>query len=116
MRTFAVYLNGKRLCLAGIGNDGVLTAIVNWVVGRGRRDMWLSVGGLISTTDEHVRWSNAKLHVGDQIKIKIRETASADDPKTRYPRDPDKELKAQKKYVRTMARRLGWKIQTSRSD
>ena len=72
MPTFEVYLNGKWLCLGGIGDDGVLTAIANWVVGRGRRDMRLSVGGLISTSDEHVGWPNRKLRVGDEIKIKIR--------------------------------------------
>src|SRR5690348_8439682 len=115
MRAFEVYLNGKRLCLAGIGNDVVLTAIANWVVGQGRRDMWLSVGGLISPADEHVRWPNWKLRVGDEVKIKICETASADKPKIRYRRDPGKELKDQKKYVRTMAKHLGWKIQVKTS-
>ena len=117
MRTFEVYLNGKRLCLAGIGDDGVLTAIANWVVGGGRKgDMWLSVGGLISPTDEHVRWPSRKLHVGDEVKICIRETLSADNPKTRFRRDPDQELKAQKKYVRMMAKKFGWKIQTPASN
>jgi hypothetical protein len=27
MRAFEVYLNGKKLCVAGIGEDGVLTTI-----------------------------------------------------------------------------------------
>jgi len=31
MRAFEVYINGERACLAGIGDDGVLTAIVSWV-------------------------------------------------------------------------------------
>ena len=82
--------------MAGIGNDGVLTAMANWVVGRGRADMWLSLGGLIASADEHVRWPNRKLRVGDEIKIKVRETVSADSPKTRWRSDPSQELKAQK--------------------
>jgi hypothetical protein len=111
MRAFEVHLNGKRLCLAGIGNDGVLTAIANWVVGDGRKDMWLRVGGLILPADEHISWPNWKLRVGDEIKIVVRETTSADKPPTRRRRDPRQELKDQKKYVRRMARELGWKIQ-----
>lgn len=117
MRTFEVYLNGKRLCLAGIGDDGVLSAIATWVIRKRRRgDMSLTVGGLISSTDEHVRWTDRKLHVGDEIKICIRETLSADNPTTRCRRDPDQELKAKKKYVRMMAKKLGWKIQAPTSN
>jgi hypothetical protein len=50
MRAFEVSLNGKKLCLAGIGDDGVLTAIVDWVTGRDRADLFLEVGGLVSPT------------------------------------------------------------------
>jgi hypothetical protein len=78
--------------------------------------MWLSVGGLISPSDEHVGWPNRKLRVGDEIKIKIRETVSADNPKTRYRRDRDKELKDRKKYVRRLAKQFGWKLQTRPSN
>jgi hypothetical protein len=46
MRAFQVGLNGKRLCLAGIGigNDGVLSCIVNWVARAGKGDLFLQVG------------------------------------------------------------------------
>jgi hypothetical protein len=30
MRAFEVHVNGQRACIAGIGDDGVLTAIVSW--------------------------------------------------------------------------------------
>ena len=33
MIAFEVYLNGKKLCLAGVGNDGVLAAITDYVTG-----------------------------------------------------------------------------------
>jgi len=35
MRAFEVYLNSKRLCLAGIGDEGVLSTIVTHAVGNG---------------------------------------------------------------------------------
>lgn len=54
MRTFEVFLNRKRLCVAGIEADCVLAAIVNYVsVKRGR--FHLNVGGLNTVKDEHVR-------------------------------------------------------------
>lgn len=31
MRSFNVSLNGKKLCLAGVGERGVLSAIISWV-------------------------------------------------------------------------------------
>jgi hypothetical protein len=31
MTAFEVHLNGKSLCTAGIGEDGVLTALATWV-------------------------------------------------------------------------------------
>lgn len=86
MRAFEVYLNGKKLCLAGIGNDGVLTTIVNWVARKGRGDLFLEVGGLVSSADEHVAWINQKpLRVGDQLRIKLVETSSVDEPTKRAP-------------------------------
>jgi hypothetical protein len=56
MRAFEVSLNGKKLCLAGISDDGVLTAVVNWVPRKGKGDPFLQVGGLVGPSDEHVSW------------------------------------------------------------
>jgi len=66
MRAFDVSLNGKKLCRAGIGDDGVLTTIVNWVTRKNTGDLFLEVGGLVSTVDEHVSWVKQNpLQVGD---------------------------------------------------
>jgi hypothetical protein len=111
MRAFQVYINGKRVCLAGIGDHGVLTAIASWVVAPEREAMKLTVGGLISPTMEHLNWTGRHLRVGDEIKIKIIERTSVDIPKSRHRDDPATNLKNQKQYVRGMARRFGWKIQ-----
>ncbi len=115
MRAFRVYLNSKKLCLAGIGDDGVLSAITSWVAGGHYKaaDLFLEVGGLISPTREHVNWIKQKpLHLGDEIRVKIVETDSVDGPIERYRADSATDLKNQKAYVRAAAKQLGWTIQT----
>jgi hypothetical protein len=108
MRTFEVYLNKKRLCVAGIDADCVLTTIIDYV--SIRRRLSLSVGGLNASVGEHVRWQNRALRLGDEIRVRIGERKSADTPSKRFPRDPKAELKSQKRYVRRLAKKLGWKI------
>jgi hypothetical protein len=113
MRAFKVHLNGKRLCLAGIGDEGVLTASVVWATGRDGADQVLEVGGLIGPTRENVSWTKRKpLRVGDQIQIEVVEVSGVDEPIERHRTDPKQRLKAKKNYVRMMAKELGWKIQT----
>ncbi len=111
MHAFGVYLNGKKLCVAGVGEDGVLTAIVDWVSKRGRPDMSLHVGGLFGSMKEHVHWVTRKpLRVGDRVQIRVMESRSVDKPSKRYKTDPAEELRSKKRYVRMMAKELGWKI------
>ena len=69
MRAFEIWLNGTRLCVAGIEDDGVLSAIVNWVTGQSVADLHLQVGGLISPVNEHVVWIRQRpLKLGDEIR------------------------------------------------
>ncbi len=110
MRAFEVYVNGKRLCVAGIGDSGVLNTMVDQVIGHGRNELYLRIGGLISTTEEHVVWRKLRLKTGDEVRVKIIESASIDRPRERHRRDPKQDLRAQKRYVREMARKLGWKV------
>jgi len=77
MRALEIAIDGKKLCLVGIGHEGVLTAIVNSVVGDRGEDLFLQVGGLISETDEH---------------------HSADKPKKKYRIDAGERLRPQKRY------------------
>jgi hypothetical protein len=114
MRAFRVYVNGKRLCVAGIGEHGVLTTTVTQAVGHGRDELFLNVGGLISPTGEFVDWVYQELKTGDEIRIKIVASKLADEPVRRRQDDPKANLKRQKKYVRDAAKKLGWKITTSR--
>ena len=110
MRAFEIYVNGKRLCLSGIGDDGVLTAMITHVIGGGRNETHVRIGGLISPSEEHVRWAWKRLKTGDEVRLKVVSAASVDAPKERWRRDPRQDLKAEKAYVRQMTRKLGWQI------
>lgn len=117
MKAFQVHLNGRKLCTAGfMERDVVLTAIVDYIGGRGRGELALSVGGLISQKGEHVTWVKRKqLRSGDEIQLKIVETKSADSPQERYTHMPTPTLRQRKQYVRQMAKKFGWTVTTGRS-
>src|SRR5260370_40944341 len=112
MRAFEISLNGKRLCLAGVGKDGVLSTTITHVPFRKRRETRLYVGGIVLPQDEHVFWKESILHLGDELRLKVVEKDAVDAPRDRVPRDPAAEVKSQKQYVRKMAKKFGWKIQT----
>jgi hypothetical protein len=112
MRAFEIYVNGEPLCLAGVSDASILTAITHYV-GRGKGRLYLSVGGLLVPQEEHVHWKDRDLAVGDEIRIRIIESEKVDAPTKRYAIDPKKGVLAQKRYVRKMAKKFGWKIQSS---
>ena len=78
-----VWVNGEKICLAGVG-DGVLHCIVD--AARRRFKSHLHVGGLID--NEHVRWTQRDhfLEVGDEVTIKIVEADAVDEPVRKHPR------------------------------
>jgi hypothetical protein len=119
MKAFQVHLNGRKLCTAGFDErDVVLTAIVDYVSGRGGDELALTVGGLNSAKGEHVRWvKRKKLRSGDEVKVKIIDTESADNPKERHPSAEvlTRALTQQKQYVRQMAKKFGWTVTAGRS-
>ena len=113
MRAFEVHLNGKRLCLAGVGEDGVLTAIIDHVTGPKGSSLHLRVGGLVSPIGKHFIWRDRRLQVGDEVLVKIAETVSVDKPRKKiYLQNPEADEKRQKAYVRAMAKKFGWRIDT----
>ena len=121
MIAFNVYLNGKKVCTAGMPDDGVLSADVTWVRRpeerklSKREESTLVVGGMITPVEEYVRWvDNHPVRVGDEVRIKIVDAESVDRPHIRKRKDPAADLRRQKQYVRDMAKTLGWKIQTKR--
>jgi hypothetical protein len=84
MIAFDVFLNRKKLARAGVGSDGMLTAMTTWVRRRGPqtggkrrqwdRDLSFSLGGYRSTNGdvgEHFKWEDRKLKPGDVLTIKV---------------------------------------------
>jgi hypothetical protein len=89
MIALVVYLNRKKLTVAGTDDLCVLNAIVNAVgelgkstvpIGRrGEPDLWLSVSGLTSrpdgAEDEHLGWiGHQRLRVGDKVTVQLVRT------------------------------------------
>ena len=93
MIAFEVYINGQKRCTAGVGDIGVLSSLLSW---RGRQPdrsgyipdaeyLALDIGGLNATSDQHVRWIQQDIKVGDEIRIRIVETDKPDARQTYNP-------------------------------
>jgi hypothetical protein len=115
MRAFEIDVNGRRLCVAGIADSGVLSAMLTSVTERGRNDLNLHVAGLVNPTEEHLIWRDLRLKVGDEVRVTVTDTESVDKARQQHRRDRAEELRSQKHYVRQMAKKLGWVITTQRS-
>lgn len=121
MLALEVYLNGKRQCLAGIADDGLVSAILTWVGGvrSGRRlpeeDISLRVGGLDSVRREHLDWLRQDLAAGDEVRIRVVDVPKVDRPIKGSRRPADVGTRSQKAYFRRMAKKFGWTIVTKRS-
>ena len=116
MRAFEVELNGKKLCLAGVGGDGAFAAVISHVVGRNTDQMHIRVGGTRSVADgpdENVEWASRNLKAGDEIRLRVVEKDSVDRPKTRKPVDGRETRRSAESLCRTLAKKLGWKVITS---
>jgi hypothetical protein len=111
MTAFEVFLNGEPLCVAGIAGECVLDVTLSHVKRKvDGQELDLHVGGLVSAFGEHVSWTNVQLKTGDEIRVRVVESGSADEPKERKPRNPAQDLERQKHYVREMAKQLGWTL------
>ena len=119
MLAFEVYINGKKRCIAGIRGPCALTAALCWVVREPgsrlkRRELTFGVAGLASRSDEDLQWLQREVQPGDEVTIRIIETAKVDKPKTkRRLRATPAQVRSRKQaYLRKLAKELGWKVQT----
>ena len=119
MLAFEVHLNGEKICTAGIGDPGVMTGIITWSLGDGKRrpkqeELELQVGGLASSsrTDQYLYWIKRSLQRGDAVSIRIIEARKVDRPKRRRAETAAHRRRQEERYVRQMAEQFGWKIVT----
>jgi len=122
MRALEICLNNKKLYTVGIGDAGVLTAIVRSDLRpvrvstrksspRVAEELGLDVGGLNSSTWEHLGWKTPRLRSGDEVLIRIIESDVVDEPSRRERSNTDEVINAEKKYVEQAAKKFGWKIE-----
>ena len=98
MKCFEVTINGKKVCTAGVGDNGVLSAILALAQrqtvsdGTGEEQnadsesVDVRVGGIINLESgvyDHLEWLHQYLSVGDEITIKIIESSECNEPLSR---------------------------------
>ena len=111
MRAYEVFLNGKRLAIAGIGKYGYLSATINYISESGETD--LDIMGLITSKKSYVRWIRRPLRTGDEIRLRIVDRKAVDKFKKILGRleSPARTIELRKRMVRRMAKEFGWEIQ-----
>jgi hypothetical protein len=98
MIAFDIFLNGEKVCRAGVGSDyGLLTAIFSWTkrdLGRlpaevrselPAEDLKMVINGQRNRGEngvENLQWQGRDLHPGDDIHIRIVDVDHADAPET----------------------------------
>lgn len=78
MKAFEVSVNGKRVCVAGVGDVGVMTSHVTWT---SRGTCHFRLGGL-DQTKQRLDWIDSELSLGDEVTIRFVEAAQVDPPTT----------------------------------
>jgi DNA-directed RNA polymerase subunit E'/Rpb7 len=86
MKAFEVSLNGKRLCIAQIGEEGFASAQIGTIEVKKSRRMTLTVCGMDAIRNTFVSWlTHRRIKIGDEIRVKIIETEKVDQPKLVIP-------------------------------
>ena len=106
MTVFDVFLNGRKVCRAGIGDEGVLTALVSWShvrpaqerAGRTRAriETQLQVGGLAKHS--HRTWVGRRLNTGDRVTVSVVNADTFDRPARLESSDPARRERQEKRY------------------
>lgn len=113
MRAYEVFLNGKRLCLAGIGKHGYISAYITYVSEQSETD--IDIVGLVASKKLYVRWTRRLLRTGDEVRIKIVDRKTVDKFKKIGRVDSqNRVVELQKRMVRRMAKEFGWEIRERR--
>ena len=80
MLAFELSVNGQRLCIASTATNSVLSTVMTWVKHRPDR-VDFNVGGLdAADSAQHTAWRTPRLAVGDEVRIRLIDTDSFDQP------------------------------------
>jgi len=79
MRALEVYLNGRKLCVAGFGNHLSISATVGFV-----NDLpcELAVFASVGPNGDFAKWLDRELNVGDDVTVKVVLADQVDEPKS----------------------------------
>jgi hypothetical protein len=119
MICFEVSLNGKKLCLAGVGEYGVLATIVTWAYSERRKKSnpedeqkrrlpFMHIGGLMN--EEHIDYLERPfyLNAGDEVTIKVIEADTFDEPPFRDPaKSPEDEKEKRRRSYEELKKEFG---------
>lgn len=84
MIALEVSVNGQRACLAGVGADGSLDALLTWISSAGDEPhFFLRVGGYDVRGDEHLHWKTPSIGLGSEVQIRIVDVEMSDAPDER---------------------------------
>lgn len=114
MTAFEVFVNGTRLCLAGVDGPGVLTAILTRVEGRNPGEteddrLGLSVGGLDSSSDRHLSWlASHAVTTGDEVLLRVVQADAVDTPVPGYQETAEETRTRKEAALASLAEELGW--------
>jgi hypothetical protein len=115
MTALEIKINHQNMCIAGLSSPGVLTTILT-LVRQDHEELNFEVAGLDSNSNQHMKWlENHELNIGDEIQIRIVESAKPDRPGSRRNDDPEAVRRSKEECVRRYADDLGWKILESGS-
>src|ERR1700735_2714684 len=113
MRAFEIQLNGRKVCTAGIGLDGVMTAIVTLATGKGPMELHLHDGGLVSCSKERLRRFGGPLHGSMRFRSSSLMQHLSTNRGPESDRIRPRTFGLRRNTVRAVMKQLGRKIQTN---
>jgi hypothetical protein len=81
MHALEFLVNGKRVCVAAPGNDGLVMSSVAMTGALERADtgvVHFRVGGVCG--EQHLEWIRRSLSLGDTVEIRVVDAAQSDPP------------------------------------
>ncbi len=120
---FQISINGEHVCTAGVGDLGVLSAILTWVRRSPEKsrngksfeeELTIEVGGLSEGVSS--RWLSRTLSVGDVIGVKVVSVRAVDNPASIQREDPRLVEKSERRYLESLKQKYGRKKRSPRTE